>query len=403
MIKNKTIHYIFIFGLVSNLIIPRMNLQGINIYPIYPISILMFVIWAYIALDKQLSVKINKSIYYLLLILISMSASFSIPLIIHHTEFTVQYFIYEVMVYLIMLPFFLMMNHLDIDEQTINKTITLCFLIFASVGVLQWLGVSTAVTLYAFDKHVEIALAGLRLTLTGSDPNIGSIIASFFVLYFFTYLLYSRSPIKLLYLVIATALLFKTQGRTTMIGVALIMIFSLLVLIRIKLFYRILIMIFGAILIFYFAKQFDLFYLIEGINTLEQGSNNSINTRLDNAKYAYLNFKESPIIGWGSSLEQFGLVRHLDSEMFLILQRYGLFGALVILYIICNILYTGFKFRHTKLGLFLLMMMGSLMFNMLTNVVFFGAQTSSIILFLIYIRYYLNRYEKNNISSSIAT
>lgn len=403
MFKNKFLHYLFIFGLVINLVVPRMNIQGINIYPIYPVSAIMLVLWFYLALDRQFNIRVNKSIYYLLLILTAMMFSFFFPIVFFHTEFSVKYFIYEILTYLVVFPFFLMINHFNISQTEIDKVITFSFSIFVLVGVLQWLGFAPSITLYSFDHHINTALAGLRLTLTGSDPNVGSITAAFFITFFFTKFIYSKSTSSLFYTFIALALLFKTQGRTTIIGVAIVIALSLVFLVKIKLIYRILIIIFGALSVLYFAQQFDLFYLIQGLETLEQGKNNSVNVRLDNARYAYENFKSSPIFGWGSSLEQFGSVRHLDSEVFLILQRYGLFGVLVILYIISSILYAGFKYRHTQLGLFLLMMMGSLMFNMLTNLVFFGAQTVSVIFFLIYIRYYLNSYEKNNLSSPTAS
>lgn len=399
MIKNRFLHYLFVFGLVINLVVPRMNIQGINIYPIYPLSAFMLVLWSYLALDRQFNIRVNKSIYYVLLILTVMMFSFLLPIVFFNTPFSIKYFIYEILTYLVVFPFFLMMNHFSITQVEIDKVVLFSFFIFVLVGALQWLGFTPSITLYSFDHHINAALAGWRLTLTGSDPNVGSLIAAFFIIYFFTKFIYSKSTFSLLYTFIALALLFKTQGRTTIIGVALVISASLLILVKIKLIYRIVILVFGALAVLYLAQHFDLFYLINGLETLEQGENGSVNVRLDNAKYAYENFKDSPIFGWGSSLEQFGSVRHLDSEVFLILQRYGLFGVFVILYIISGILYTGFKYRHTRLGLFLLMMMSSLIFNMLTNVVFFGAQSVSIILFLIYIRYYLNFYEKNNLSS----
>src|SRR5690606_19136753 len=120
---------------------------------------------------------------------------------------------------------------------------------------------------------------------------------------------------------------------------------------------------------------FDLFYLVDGLSDLGEGSNMSVNVRFENVYYALDIFRLSRVFGWGSALEHQGTVRNIDSELFLILQRYGLFGFLVIFSIIFRLLKIGFKYRSVKLGSFVFLMTFSLIFNMLTNTVFFGAQT----------------------------
>lgn len=403
MIKNKFINYLFVFGLIISLVLPRLKLQGINIFPVYFLSMLIFIIWAYIFLDSGLKVKVSKKIYFPLAIILLMFTSFILPAVFFNTPIYLNYFLYDILSYLIFIPFFLFFNHVSVTEEQIDKTIFFSFMIFFIVGTLQWLGYTAAIKLYAFDSHIDAALSGKRLVLTGSDPNIGSIVAAFFIMYFLSSFLDKKSLFYFILILASVALMFKTQGRTTIIGSGSAIFIYLLFFAKIKKLYRILLVFLGSVVVIYFARLFDLFYLFEGISNLQTGENNSVNVRLDNAAYAFNNFRASPIFGWGSALEQYGSVRNIDSEFFLILQRYGLLGVIIVLSIIYSLLKTGLRYRSKKLGVFVFLMTSSLLFNILTNAVFFGSQTISIIMFLIFLTYFLVKNEKNNLPSSTPT
>lgn len=400
MKKSVLLNYFFIFGMIVNLFFPVIPLQGIYFYPVYFFSVVVFILWFYRSSVSEKPFIISKKIYYPSIIIFFMCCSFFFPILNFNTKIHLDYFFYELVLYLIMVPFFLLFNHLVINEKQINTVVLFSFGVFLIVGILQWIGFEKAITLYAFEDHIEPALAGSRLVITGSDPNVGSIICSFFVLYSLSSFIIRKSFFYFLIMLIAIALLFKTQGRTTIIGNGLVIFIYLLFFVKIKTLYRILLIFLVPIVIVYLSNFFDLFYLAEGLSDLGGGDNKSINVRFENAYYALDNFKNSPIFGWGSALEQDGLVRNLDSEIFLILQRYGLFGLIIISIIVFNLLRAGFIYRASILGSFVLLMTFSLIFNMLTNIVFFGAQTASIIVFLIFLTYFLEQNEKNNISSS---
>lgn len=401
MKKNVLLNYFFIFGMIVNLFVPVIPLQGIYFYPVYFFSLVVFILWFYKSSVSEEPFIISKKIYYPSIIIFFMSCSFFFPILNFNTNIYLDYFVYELVLYLIMVPFFLMFNHLIINEKQINTVVLFSFGIFIIVGILQWIAFEKAITLYAFEDHVEPALAGSRLVITGSDPNVGSIICSFFVLYFFSSFIIKKSFLYFLMMLFSIALLFKTQGRTTIIGTGFVVFAYLILFAKIKIIYRVFLILLIPLTVLYFSSFFDLFYLIEGLSDLGEGSNMSVNVRLENVYYAFDNFRLSPVFGWGSALEHQGPVRNIDSELFLILQRYGLFGFLVILSIIFRLLRIGFKYRGVKLGSFVFLMTFSLMFNMLTNIVFFGAQTVSIIVFLIFLTYFLEHNEKNNIPPSI--
>lgn len=401
MRKNVLLNYFFIFGMIVNLFVPVIPLQGVYFYPVYFFSLVVFILWFYNSSISEEPFIISKKIYYPSIIVFFMSCSFFFPILNFNTNIYLDYFVYELVLYLIMIPFFLMFNHLVINEKQINTVVLFSFGVFIIVGILQWIGFEKAVTLYAFEDHIEAALDGSRLVITGSDPNVGSIICSFFVLYFFSSFIIKKSFLYFLMMLFSVALLFKTQGRTTIIGTGFVFFAYLIFFAKIKIIYRVFLILLIPLTILYFSSFFDLFYLVEGLSDLGEGSNMSVNVRFENVYYAFDNFRLSPVFGWGSALEHQGTVRNIDSELFLILQRYGLFGFLVIFSIIFRLLKIGFKYRNVKLGSFVFLMTFSLIFNMLTNTVFFGAQTVSIIVFLIFLTYFLEHNEKNNIPPSI--
>lgn len=398
MIRATLVNYLFIFGLLVNLVIPIIRFQGKNLHPVYLFSALLAIIWFYIFLTRTESVRVSSKIYYTASIMFVIFISFAFSIFFHNIDINVKYFFYEILIYAVTIPFFLLFGFVNIKENQINKVILFAFAIFFVVAVLQWLGVDRAITLYAFESHIEASRVGSRLVVTGTDPNIGSIIAAFFLMYFIASFFTNKSTFYLLLAFLALAIMFKTQGRTTIIGVGITLFLYTLFIVKINIVYKVLICILGAGFVVWFAQFFDLFYLIEGVTNLKTGSNNSVNVRLDNVNYALNNFLASPFFGWSSSLEHYGTVRNMDSEVALIMQRYGSFGLLVICVIIFKLISIGIRYRHKKLGVFILLMMSSLTFNMLTNVVFFGAQTVSIITFLIFLTYFLESNEDNYIS-----
>lgn len=390
MSKISTVNYLFLFGLVSNLIFPRVSIGSFQLYLSVWLSPFFFTMWLVIILKDKNYVLISKKINYILLILLSMFLSYGYASIfLINIQTRLGPLIDELLRYIPMIPFFLLFNRLNITENEIKKVMLVSFLIIITVCLLQVMGVEKAVSLYANSSHVEIALSGFRVVLTGSDPNVGATIASFFMMYFLSGFFKNRSFLDLFLSFIALAMILLTQGRTTIIGTSIVVVVYTLFLFKVKIIYKIIV---SAILffgVFYLQGLFDLPYLFSGLESLESGSNNSVNIRLSNAEYALDNFFLSPLFGWGGSLEKVGLVKNIDSEVFLILQRYGLFGVAVISFIVLKILKVGYVHRSKRLGVFIILSMTSLLFNMTTGSVFYGMQSSPMIVTFLFIVYFL--------------
>lgn len=388
MINNPALSYVFLIGMLANLVLPSVFLLGKNIYPSFYASAFLLFIWLLI-FNKLKKISVVKSMSYVLLILLTMFLSYAYTFLFLNSEVSSSKFANELLRYIPFLPFILMFNYINVTDQQISRSIFLLYCILATVATMQLLGVEKAVRLYAYESHIDTSLDGFRLVLTGSNPNVGSIIAAFFLMYFITGFFINKSYKDLALSITALSLIFLTQGRTTIIGTSIVIVIYAFLIYKVNIFFK-LFTILILIGLFTFTQQFfDLSYLYGGIETLSTGDNNSINIRHSNAQYALQNLITSPIFGWSTFIESFGEVRNTDSEIFLILQRYGIFGFLVFSFITFKLVSVGFKFRKRRLGLFLLLMMLSLIFNMLTNAVFLGIQTSSIIVFLMYLAYLL--------------
>ena len=393
MIRSSLVSYLYLFGVLSNLVLPEILILGKPVYISYFVSVYILFLWLVILLKYNAAIKVYKYTIYIFLILLSMFISYAYALLFLQANVSSSMFASELLRYLPTIPYLLMINRIEFKESQINTTVIYLFLIFFIVSFLQLLGFEKAITTYAYTNHIDIAIAGSRMVLTGSDPNVGSIIASFFVMYFLSGFFIRKQFISLLLALISFLLMLTTQGRTTIIGSSVVVIIYVLLAYRTSIFYKLMLILFLLIILYYIKDFFDLSYLSVGVETLIEGENTSINVRLENINYVLDNFSQSPILGWGNSLENSGIVQNVDSEYFLILQRYGVFGLVIIFSLIFNILRYGFIFRKERLGIFSLLMMCSLIFNMSTNVVFYGIQTSSIIIFLLFCLYWQSRIE----------
>lgn len=389
MIRSPVISYLFLFGLVSNLVLPKLFLLGKFVYPSFIISAILLFIWLIALTGSKKSYFISNKIYFILFILLSMLLSYTYAFLFLKISLETSTLFNEFLLYVPMIPFFLLFNLITLDEKQINRVILFSFTIFTIVGILQYLGFSHFITLYANEKHIAPALLGFRLVLTGINPNVGGIIASFFMMYFLSGFFYNRSIRHLLLAIVALSLIFLTQSRTTIIGTSVVASIYILVLLRLNVFFKIIIGTILLALVAYVQSLFNLSYLTQGLEDLSAGQNNSVNVRVNHIEFIFDYFTHSPVFGWSSGLENLGLVERLDSELLTIILHYGLFGTTFILYTIYNIIKTGYKYRNNRLGIFILLLMSSLTFNMATNVVFYGFQSNSIIVFLIFITYFL--------------
>lgn len=393
-ISRIFVQYLVLIGLLSNLVLPTISFGGKSLQASYVFSIISLLLITGL-INKKFNKGIFKKVNKIFFILTSIVLTFLLSTVFLNDTVSFKYFIYEIAVYLVLLPLLFLISYAQIDSLKINNAVFFAFCVFVVVGVLQVFGFSGAVFLYAYERHAEVAMTGSRITVTGTDPNVGSIIGSFFALFYLAHFFIKKKVIYFILFLIAIGLIFKTQGRTTIIGMAAAISFYILFAYKVSITVKALTIIAISAIVIFLSSFFDLYYLIEGIQNLLEGKNNSFNVRLDNVAYGFRNFLESPIIGWGISKELYGEVRHMDSEIILILQRYGIIGALVVLGIMFYFFRVGFHYKNTAYGAFILLMICSLIFNMLTNAVFFGSQTPSLITFLLLLTYYLKNNEKN--------
>ena len=394
MIFSKVISYLAVMGMLANLVLPRVML-GIWFYPSYFISILLMCILVYKLLKNRGVLKISKSVYLLLFVILSVFLSYSYAVIVLGLNVDRGLLVWEILMFVTFVPYILYFKYINLTEKEINKVVLLFFGVFVLVGISQIFGLEKAVNLYAYEAHRESSLSGFRLNLTGTEPNVGSIIASFFLIFFFIRFVTKSEMIYLFLSLVALFFMLSTQGRTTIIGSSLALLLYYFYISKVRLYKKVLILVPVLISVVFLYQYVDVSYLTTGLETLSEGHNNSVNVRLDNVKHAFDSWLRSPFLGWGSYLEAHGSISNIDSEVALILQRYGLFGLSIIIYIIFHVLNSTKNHRKSTLGGFVFIMMISLCFNMLTNAVFYSKQVFSIVVFLIFIGYYLKSNAKS--------
>ncbi len=143
----------------------------------------------------------------------------------------------------------------------------------------------------------------------------------------------------------------------------------------------------AGFLIYKILNVLDLTYILFGLQTALEGTNESLNVRFENMYLGYERFLESPYFGWGPAKSIHDT--NIDSEYVLIMQRYGSIGiGLIVGYIllILHFSYNAILNTHVKNTffphmVFLVMIIGAV--SMVTNSFFSGYKTSSIVTLMI--------------------
>jgi len=136
-------------------------------------------------------------------------------------------------------------------------------------------------------------------------------------------------------------------------------------------------------LVIYLFQLLNLEYIVIGIETALEGKNNSFNVRIENILQAYERFTQAPLFGWGPAKMIHSTI--IDSELALIMQRYGILGFISFGLFYVYLYRRAFILRRYK-NLFadLTIVMGLIfMVVMFTNNVFSGYQLMSIFILLI--------------------
>lgn len=250
------------------------------------------------------------------------------------------------------------------------------YFIFFIFGLLQYF-VAYRIPVYILklwggEAHVATLLNSNlhRIFITGSDPNIGAVIASLYSFYFFTKYIFAKKARYVIKCFMMLIVIVMTSSRTTIIGIFVVYLFYIFTSKVIKLKYKIISFIVGIILSLLIF--FNTPYLYHGMISLVNGTNNSILVRLSNFIEAINLFEQSPVFGWGPAKLIHRTV--VDGEYFLILRRYGIVGSFYFLYFYIYCLKLSKKNINNEIGLFFYFFVRLGLFIMLTNNLLSGYQ-----------------------------
>lgn len=368
------------FGLLSAIVLPSIPLSGLGVYFVTVVSpfvlVFMFSVW-------QKKVRVHKSAIFPFSLGCMVCIASLHSWVAGYSNVNYRDFV-ESVKYFQFVPYLCALSVLGKSSlKVFHLAILFSSAWIAFVGFLQVSGVNHALSyiyLGAGSAHIDSVVSGKRITLTGSDPNIGGVIACFLSIYFFSLFAVYKKHVYLMGFFVFFFFCFMTQSRTALIAVLLglgiyyAFIYKGFLLAKwavIGLSFA-----FVVFLIFYL----DLSYIYIGVQYALEGRNNSLNVRFENIFMAYERFLASPIIGMGPAKSALDTI--VDSEYALILQRYGLVGVSIFFAYISYLLSLAYKNldSHWGVSLFVFVVMSGMV--MFTNNIFSGYQLMSIVVIL---------------------
>jgi hypothetical protein len=391
---KKTLTWLTLFGLWGSIIAPYFSIGSLNVYITTPLSLLILVVVFFMAVKEG---RIYLSPLFLIVLLICLIIFFSvlnswlIGLVpINYRDFN------EIIKYAQYLPYLLAISFLSADfSSKFEATCKAAILMFFLAGIMQVTGFNYLTYIYLGSEsvHLDSVLNGYRLTITGSDPNVGAVIAAFLSAASFIY--FSQKSGSYFWFFMSSFMFYiilTTQSRTVLIGYIFSFCLWFIIYYNIKVFYKF----FGFILIIilgvYLFTTLDLDYIILGFQLTMTGDNTSLNIRIENLAFAYSSLLQSPLFGIGPSKSMNSTI--IDSEYALIMQYYGILGIAVFTLLVGYLFYFARKNRVINDSGILLIFMLMTPFVMVTNNIFSGYQLMSIpILLYLSINSQLKRYK----------
>lgn len=208
------------------------------------------------------------------------------------------------------------------------------FIIF--VGFFQYFdpfGVGAILSkIYTSESQIEAALYSQvrRVTLTGSGPNEGAVLASYFLLFNYFSFIYKRKGIYLLlFLGLFIDILF-TSSRTVFLGVLVTLLLNIFFSSRAKIYYKLILFFLLLGIVIYILSYFS--YIYDGLILALNGKNTSLLKRFVIWEEAYELFKQSMLLGWGPAKAIHTTI--VDGEYFLFLRRFGIVGMFLLIVLI---------------------------------------------------------------------
>ncbi len=378
MLKTGLIDSLLILGLLGSILLPYINIMGVGLYPSFFISLLLFFF---------IKLKFNKYSIILVLMVLMVFLSTITTEIKYGYSFNLNNYI-ESMKYLQFIPYFLVLNRINFRALQHNLPYWFSFssIYICLVGLLQVFNpfnlgdVISKFYLGGDSSHLQLSSVQ-RITLTGSDPNVGGMIASIFLLFNLIYFVEKRKLLYFIVFLLLSYLVLLTQSRTLIFSNFIIVVAYILLMSKLSFSKKILLSILSLSVFVYLFSYLNLDYVKDGISLAISGNNNSANVRLENFQVGFEIFYNNIFFGIGPLKESLSTI--IDSEYVLIFQRYGLFGVLVFFTLIFNMLYDSMRNFNSFWGVHLFLVTLLSIFFMITNNVFSGYQIMSIIVLVI--------------------
>lgn len=325
------IEHLVLIGLFGTLILPSVDI-GIGISFITPCAIALVLLLPYLIHQNLIVLNRFAIVYFFILLAVFYSINYSY--IILDVPQTYRDYM-EFFRYFQVLPYLLVASVLSYDTFK-KKFIFYAEISIVFIGVLSFLeitnlgGIASYIgLLYSSEGHTLGMLFGAnRIIATGSDPNVGAFILAFFLTYLISKSTKNKFRENMQILLLFFALL-MTQSRTVFIGIILSVLLYLLFISKIKIMYKVFLILMSGLVIWQALLFFELEYILIGFQTAFEGTNNSLNVRFENMFLAYERFLNSMVLGWGPAKSIHSTI--IDSEYILIVQRYGAIGVLLIM------------------------------------------------------------------------
>lgn len=376
--------FFIILGLLSPVALPPIPVAGFSFYLVTPIAFIVFILIFFCFLKKPVLHLSSVLPFFLgLMVIISAVVSwalgFSSP---HRGDIMESIKYFQFVPYLLALPFIRSEKFLKYMQYSlISSSVWVLF-----VGFVQYFQLSGILdfilNLYLGpdSAHMNNVLSGKRITVTGSDPNIGAVLSFFYASFYFSLFLERKKTLFVLLFLCFVFLALMTQSRTALLAFLFAFFLWFVLFSKVNVVFKVILCALSLAGLVKIILMMDLQYLILGYQYTLAGENESFNVRLDNMRLAYERFSLFPLLGLGPAKSEFTTI--IDSEYALIAQRYGLLGFFLFFSILFYFFLLAKKNIANCWGVILFMFTCMSVIVMVTNNIFSGYQLMSILILL---------------------
>jgi hypothetical protein len=275
---QNIIEHIVLIGLIGTMVIPSIRI-GINFYLDTFTSLLLMFLLPFLIYKHRIF--INRFVVTYMFVLLAIYTSIVHSYLSLQVPTTYRDYM-ELFKYFQTLPFLLIIstiNYLSFTkkakvymEYALAIVMVISFLEYTNIGNLA----STLGSIYSSAQQTASMLSGNnRLLVTGGNPNNGALIATFFLIYSIYTFSIKKNIYNLFKLIALFTILLMTQSRTVLIGFLISYFFYILLISKLNIITKVLIVSSLILLINAAIYALDLQYIIIGLETAVEGTNNS--------------------------------------------------------------------------------------------------------------------------------